>query len=118
MAGEYGEIDSRVNFDRLLGDAVDLVQKILAQTPEDELQQLIFEELNAMHRWSANGREPTDQERGSINIGLLAARGLSNATGEKEKLVQMLFALNNYFEDWPSDEEAAHATSAPPMHAR
>jgi hypothetical protein len=118
MAGEDGEINSRAGFHRVLGETMELVQSMLAQTPDDELMLLIFEELSAMHRWSDHGREPTDQECGSINVGLLAARDLSNATGEKARLVQMLFALNNYFADWPSDEAAAHAPAAPVFQLR
>src|ERR1019366_5181673 len=103
MAGEYGEIDSRVAYHRVLGEALGLVQRIMTQRPDDEMMQLIFEELNAMRRWSAD-------ERGSINVGLVAVRELSEATGEEGELVKKLFALNNYFEDWPTDQEAATAT--------
>jgi hypothetical protein len=38
---------------------------------------------------------------------LVAVRELSEATGEEGELVKKLFALNNYFEDWPTDQEAA-----------
>jgi hypothetical protein len=109
MAGEYGEIDSRVGYYRMLGEAIDLVQSILTRRPDDAMMQLIYEELNAMLRWSADGRIPTDEERGSINVGLVAVRELSEATGEEGELVKKLFALNNYFEDWPTDQEAATA---------
>jgi hypothetical protein len=109
MAGEYGEIDSRVGYYRMLGEAIDLVQSILTRKPDDQMMQLIFEELNAMRRWSADGRVPTDEERGSINVGLVAVRELPEATGEEGELVRKLFALNNYFEDWPTDQEAANA---------
>ena len=118
MAGEYGEINSSAAFHRLLGESIEVVQRLLSKTPGDELMQLIFEELNAMRRWSTNGRVPTDDERGSIDVGLLAARDFSDAQGEKGELVQMLFALNNYFEDWPSDEEAANAPDAPAFQLR
>jgi len=39
-----------------------------------------------------------------------AARELSDATGEMGDLARKLFALNNYFEDWPTDAEAATAS--------
>ena len=110
MAGEYGEINSRVAYHRILGEAMDLVQGILTRRPDDDMMQLIYEELDAMRRWSADGREPSDDERGSINVGLVAARELSGATGDEGKLVPKLLALNHYFEDWPTDQEAATAT--------
>jgi hypothetical protein len=118
MAGEYGEIDSRAAFYRQLGEADNLVQNLLAQNPGDELMELIFEELLAMRRWSDAGRVPTDQERGSINIGLLAAREISQSHSDLSKLAQILFALNNYFEDWPTDEQAAHAPEASTFQLR
>lgn len=118
MAGEYGEINSRVAYHRVLGEALDLVQGIMTQRPDDEMMQLIFEELNAMRRWTADGRVPTDEERGSIDVGLVAARELSEATGQEGELVKKLFALNNYFEDWPTDQEAATAKDEGSLDAK
>ena len=43
MAGEYEEIDSRVAYHRVLGEALDLVQRIMTQRPDDQMMQLIFE---------------------------------------------------------------------------
>jgi hypothetical protein len=109
VAGIYGKIDSREAFYRVLGEARESVLGILTQWPEDGTMQLIFEELDAMRRWCDGGREPSDNQRGSINVGLIAARDLSKAKGKTGELVQKLFALNNYFEDWPTDAEAASA---------
>jgi hypothetical protein len=109
MAGVYGEISSREAFHRVLAETTVIVQGILAQRPEDSTMQRLYEELEAMKRWSNDGREPTDGERGSIDVGLIAARELPDAKGVEADLVQKLFALNNYFEDWPTDELAANA---------
>ena len=43
-------------------------------------------------------------------MGLIAARELSERTGEVNKFAEKLSSLNNYFEDWPTDEEAASDT--------
>ncbi|MGA9485093.1 MAG: hypothetical protein WBV48_24450, partial [Candidatus Acidiferrales bacterium] len=56
------------------------------------------------------GRTPTEGERRSIDVGLVAAREFDGAKGELNNLAEKLFSLNNYFEDWPTDEEAASAT--------
>jgi len=109
MGGVYGEIDSRAAYHRILGEATEIVLGILKQRPDDDTMQRLAEELDAMKRWSKNERVPSDGERGSIDVGLVAARALSGATGVEGDLVQKLFALNNYFEDWPTDEEAANA---------
>jgi hypothetical protein len=118
MAGIYGEISSRVAFHRELGEATAIVQGILAKRPEDSTMQRLYEELEAMKRWSNDGREPTDGERGSIDVGLIAARELSAANGVEGDLVQKLLALNNYFEDWPTDELAATAKDEDFFEAR
>jgi hypothetical protein len=110
MAGVYGEIDSRSDFHRVLGEALAITRIILMSTPQQATVQRIQKQLDAMKRWSASGRTPTDGERRNIDVGLIAARELDGATGDLSRLAEKLFALNNYFEDWPTDEKAASAT--------
>jgi hypothetical protein len=110
MAGVYGEISSKGDFRRVLGEATLISRRILKQRPEYATMQRIQKQLDAMKRWSDNDREPTDGERRNIDVGLVAAREFSGEAGELGELAQKLFALNNYFEDWPTDEEAASAT--------
>lgn len=109
MAGVYGEIDSRSDFHRVLGEALAITRIILMSTPQHATLQRIEKQLNAMKRWSASGRLPTDGERRNIDVGLIAARELDGGTGDLSRLAEKLFALNNYFEDWPTDEKAASA---------
>ena len=110
MAGVYGEISSRADYQRILREATDIARRILSQSPNDKPMLRIQKQLEAMKRWTENGRKPSDGERRNIDVGLVAARELSEATGEAADLAQKLSALNNYFEDWPTDEEAASAT--------
>ena len=110
MAGEYGEINSRVDYHRVLGEATDIVRSILTRTPADATMQRINKQLEAMKRWTGSGRKPTENERRNIDVGLVAAREFSETTGEPADLSQKLFVLNNYFEDWPTDAEAASAS--------
>ncbi|MGD1079193.1 MAG: hypothetical protein ABR881_12800 [Candidatus Sulfotelmatobacter sp.] len=110
MAGVYGEINSRVDYDHVLREATEIVRRILARTPNNGILQHIGKELDAMRRWSENSREPSHSERSSIDLGLIAARELSGVTGEVGDLADKLFSLNNYFEDWPTDDAAANAT--------
>ncbi|MGA7917645.1 MAG: hypothetical protein WCA00_20595 [Candidatus Acidiferrales bacterium] len=110
MAGVYGEINSRIDFHRVLNDATVLARSILARAPQHPAMERIEKQLDAMKRWSASSRTPTDGERRSIDVGLVAAREFDGATGDLQQLAEKLFALNNYFEDWPTDEKAARAT--------
>jgi len=109
MAGMYGEIDSRGAYHRVLGEATEYVRNVLKQRPDNATMQRILKELGTMQHWTENGRVPSIIERASIEVGLIAARELSGATEEEGLFIEKLFALNNYFEDWPTDEEAASA---------
>jgi hypothetical protein len=72
--------------------------------------QRIDRELDAMRRWTEGGSDPSASDRTSIDVGLIAVRELADATGEVAELPDKLSSLNNYFEDWPADEQAANAT--------
>jgi hypothetical protein len=104
MAGVYGEINSRADYHRLLRQAA---QVAVSRNPSDMTMQRIRKQLDAMRLWSDNDREPTENERRSIDVGVIAALELDAATGDAKELANTLYALNNYFEDWPTDEEAA-----------
>jgi hypothetical protein len=110
VAGVYGEINSNASFHRVLGEAIDMVHRVLARTPDNGTMQRILKQLDAMKLWTHHGLKPSDSQRRGIDVGLVAVRELSDATGEVGELAHKLFALNNYFEDWPTDEEAANAT--------
>ncbi|MGD0674447.1 MAG: hypothetical protein ABSC94_03465 [Polyangiaceae bacterium] len=111
MAGVYGEIDSRAGFDRVLKEARAITRRMLKARPDNEVIEVIDTQLDAMERWTSGGRTPTQAERDTISIGLIAARELADVrNAEVEALLPKLYALNNYFEDWPSDDEAKKAT--------
>jgi hypothetical protein len=110
MAGVYGEIDSRADYHRVLREAADIARRILARHAGDSTMQRIAKELDSMRQWTEGGRNPSASERTSIDVGLIAVRELAEATGEVAELADKLSSLNNYFEDWPTDEQAANAT--------
>ena len=70
MAGVYGEIDSRVDYHRVLREAADIARRILARNPGNSAMQRIDKELDAMRRWTEGGRDPSASERTSIAWGL------------------------------------------------
>lgn len=110
MAGIFGEINSRADYHRVLGEAMDIVRSMLGRTPGYGVMLHVETELEAMKQWSEGEREPSEEERGSIDVGLIAAREFDGATGAVHDLANKLFALNNYFEAWPTDFDAANAT--------
>jgi hypothetical protein len=111
MAGVYGQIDSRADFQRVLAEAIATGKQLLAQAPKDETIEVIDTELDAVQRWTAGGRTPSDDERKSLDMGLRAVRELEPITDPvMHAWVQKLYALESYFEDWPDDATAASAT--------
>lgn len=109
MGGVYGEINGRENFQTLLDKAIADGKALRATRPGDDTVDAIIRQLEAVKGWSANGRTPTDDERESIDIGVRASRELEG-DDEVYAWTRVLYALDAYIEDWPSDEEAASAT--------
>jgi hypothetical protein len=113
MAGVYGRLNSRADFFRVLAKALDTARRGLAIEPRSRTTQIALRQLEAMQAWTANGRAPTADEQNRIDVGVLAGRELSD-TGrpETEEWVQQLTELDNYFQGWPTDTEAAASTGA------
>ncbi len=113
MGGVYGKIDSRDDFLRTLAEARVITRRLLDLQPESSIIERVDAQLEAMQSWSADGREPTKAERKSIQIGLIAVRELdADRDDDSGELAQLLYGLNNYFDDWPTDAAAVSATDA------
>lgn len=111
MGGVYGKINSRDDFFQMLDEARKITGDMLRVQPKNWTIESIDTQLDAMQRWTQNDREPTQDERDSITIGLLAVRQLdADRQDQSGQLARMLYDLNNYFDDWPTDDEAASAT--------
>ncbi len=101
-------IQSRAEFFDVLDRTLDDARRRLAATPRLPAYQSLVAQLEAMKAWTANGREPTPDERGKIRIGLLAIRELDpEPEGEEAAFIDALHALNGYFRRWPDDPAAA-----------
>jgi hypothetical protein len=113
MAGIYGTLNSRADFRRMLDRALATAKKGLAIDPNSTVAQLAARQLEAMRKWTDNGRSPTEDEQRRIDIGVLAARELSD-TGrpETEEWAKQLKLLYNFFQGWPTDQQAASSTAA------
>ena len=97
-------INSRADFLRILEETIREVQSRIRQAanpwPYDNLER----QLAAMKGWTAAGRSPSDTERESIDVGLIALRELEPAErAEDQDLITNLHELNYYFENWPDD---------------
>jgi hypothetical protein len=113
MSGVYGTIDSRADFFRVLDEARGITRGLLTLQPKNSVIQRIALELDQMRASTSDGRVPTRAERDAIQIGLIAVRELdADRDDESGRLAKLLFGLNNYFDDWPTDATAASATEA------
>ena len=109
MAGVYGSINSRADFFGVLDRAIAEGKAFQAKYAGDATIDTIVRQLESVKSWSANGRTPTEDERESIDIGVRAARELEGDV-ETYQWSRLLYSLDAYIEDWPSDDEAASAT--------
>jgi hypothetical protein len=113
VGGVYGEIDSRADFERVVQEARVITRGILKVQPLNPIIENIDTQLDALERWTANGREPTPAERQTISVGIIAVRELDDVPDPQIKtLVQKLFAIDSYVKEWPTDDQAAAATDA------
>jgi hypothetical protein len=102
MALELPSIDSRHDFFQVLAEVQTFTRTLLCRSPGEPTLQSIAGQLEAMRRWTADGRTPRLAERRSLDFGPRPAREAAVPT-ELARFAQRLFQLHDYFADWPSD---------------
>lgn len=100
---EHGSIASRDDFFRVLAEVQGVTRRLLGYSPDEPTLRSIAGQLEAMRRWTAEGRTPRPEERSSLDFGARSARGLAGEGAILEALARKLFALQDYFVAWPSD---------------
>lgn len=78
MSESGTEITSRKDFDRILSETLNIARQLRSETPEFGPYVSIFNQLEAISKWTSHGRAPTTRERESLNLGLIAVRELEN----------------------------------------
>lgn len=97
-------IRTRQEFFEVLEETRTEAERLAASAPGFRAFEVILEQLEAMQGWTAGGRAPTDEERESINIGLIAVRDLDpEPDAAMADFIQRLHELNGYFAEWPAD---------------
>jgi hypothetical protein len=113
MAGIFGDaINNRGDFFRRLAQARHDVRKILGRLPNEPTLLSVEKQLEAIDRWTANGRTPTLDERKSIDMALRMFREFE-MTDDVEifRLRKVVSGVNHYFQFWPDDATAADPTN-------
>jgi hypothetical protein len=78
-------IRSRADFFRVLDEALKGILDRLTKVPNLGAYQIIENELDAMKRWTANGRTPTQDERDRVDIGVITIRELEPAGTDEDQ---------------------------------
>lgn len=105
--GEYGDIASREAFKKDLVRALDLNDALLKKYPGNPTFQSIALQLAEMQR-TTQTRDPSEDERESIDVGLVFVRELEGwQDPDVSDLGQLIHPLASFYEDWPTDEVAA-----------
>jgi hypothetical protein len=109
MAGVFGDtINSRSDFFRELGRAQQLAMNVLKRFTNDPSLQAVQTQLQAIERWTAAGRTPTEDERGKIGMGVRMSREFGGQVDrEIFELKQVVLGVDAYFRYWPDDTTAS-----------
>ena len=95
-------LTNRTDFFDVLEQTRIEVEGVTANGPGFGPMQSVADQLAIMKSQTANGRNPTEDERDAITIGLIAVRELEPATSEAMgDLIARLHELNGYFREWP-----------------
>jgi hypothetical protein len=101
---EFQFIKSRDDFFVTLDRAIEKTNDLLAKSPREPHLEPISLQLDAIKRWTANGREPTEDERKSTTIGVTIVREFDPApTDEIAEWVDLVKEVEAYFEEWLDD---------------
>ena len=109
MAGIFGDaINSRTDFFRRLGQAQQEIRKVLSRLPNEPTLLSVKKQLDAIGKWTANGRRPTVDERKSLDMALRMFREFETTDDvEIHRLRKTVSGVNHYVLFWPDDKTAA-----------
>lgn len=95
-------IETREEFFEVLARTLEETERRMSELPGFDPLDLIRYQLLSIRGWTAGGREPTEEERRSVNIGLVAVRELATNFEAPEWLDYMdrLHALDYYVSHW------------------
>ncbi len=93
-------VNDAADFARVLAEAQRMTRSLLSGGDFAPLQSVALQ-LDAMQAWTADGRVPSEEERASIQLGVVVFRELEPApTPELYEYNQRLYELNGFFKEW------------------
>jgi hypothetical protein len=102
---QFRYIQGRDDFLRLLRELLQQARELEQRTPGYLVYTSIRRQLEAIDQWTADGREPTREERRSIFMGRLAARELEALEDSVlDEFTRKIGELDFYVKHWKDDE--------------
>jgi hypothetical protein len=100
-------VKTHEDFFKVLSESMALTRKYMEQEPSATVYGDVEIQLDQMIRWTADGGQPTAEERDRIYVGTIAFYQLRSRTDpEKNAYANRLMELTAYFNlDWPADRE-------------
>jgi len=90
-------IASFEEFDRILQQARADIAGLHAEVPDDQPLHSVHLQLEALHNWTRDGRQPTQDEKDRLNFGLIASRNLDDLCPD---VCSVLYKLASYVIYW------------------
>jgi hypothetical protein len=102
---QFRYIQGRDDFLRLLRELLQQARELEQRTPGYLVYTSIRRQLEAIDQWTADGREPTREERRSIFMGRLAARELEALEDSVlDEFTRKIGELDFYVKHWKDDD--------------
>ena len=90
------KITSYDEFERRLKGAIVIIDELASEVPEGATIS-IQKQLHALEEWTVGGAKPTQDQKDSLNFGLLASRYVDDID---QSLAQELYSLASYVTYW------------------
>ena len=96
MSELHQHIDDRAGFFRVLDETIAM---------NEDFRMGFGPTLEQIKQWTANGREPTREERKSVQMTGGLAHNYDSMPADLQAFADRISELNYYFAWWPSDED-------------
>jgi hypothetical protein len=93
------DLQTFADFDRLLAATREEIGRMAAQWPDDGAIASVDRQLAALHGWTREGRCPAQDEKDSLNFGMIASRELDSFPVASD-----LYELASFVTWWGEDE--------------
>ena len=116
LIDHFKHIKNRADFFVTLDDAIQRTQDLMKPGPHGPAEDSILRQLHVIQRWTANGRQPTKEERWKPNILVRLAREFEGVMDPVwEDWVQRVKEVAFYFQRWHEDSvfQSVHGDEIP-----